>query len=384
MKQLFQSPKQSMPSFLAQFQRLALQKLETLGAPHKKMERFRKFPFRFFSEKIEAQAIESTQKHIGALDVKEASQLGSYQMLLSNYFHAAIKNEVDPFALLNTVNSPGRYVILPAGEKQEMNEIFIEPNVEEETLGVQKWVILANKNAQGAFFLNFNQLKSTNPLQVQIEVLVEDEASVEVYADCSSLSVPLILTVRSHVKENAHFSWQSFANKVTCLRNDCRAFLKKSGAHATIRHLGCLEGRDENFFDWHVEHEAPETTSNQDCRMILTEKSRSNFSGMIYVHSEAQKTQAYQLNNNLLCDESVQCFSKPNLEIYADDVKASHGSTLGKVQNKELFYLQSRGIAKKKAQQMIARSFAKQHLAEIPNLTLQKRFDDYVNHFISD
>jgi Fe-S cluster assembly protein SufD len=89
----------------------------------------------------------------------------------------------------------------------------------------------------------------------------------------------------------------------------------------------------------------------------MNDQSSSTFEGKIYVIPEAQKTEAYQLNNNLLLGSKSFAFSKPNLEIFADDVKASHGATVSNLSEEELFYFQARGISKKVASETLAKGF---------------------------
>jgi Fe-S cluster assembly protein SufD len=85
--------------------------------------------------------------------------------------------------------------------------------------------------------------------------------------------------------------------------------------------------------------------------------SKASFEGKIYVHKIAQKTQAFQLNNNLILNDGAKCDSKPNLEIFADDVKASHGATFGSLDDEQLFYLRARGISGKEAKNLLIQGF---------------------------
>jgi Fe-S cluster assembly protein SufD len=116
-----------------------------------------------------------------------------------------------------------------------------------------------------------------------------------------------------------------------------------------------------------VEHIAPHTRSRQHFKAILRDRSRSSFEGKILVRPEAQKTQAYQLNNHLLLSEEALSFAKPNLEIFADDVKASHGATVSQLNEEELFYFRCRGFPLVVAQEMLAEGFCNEILHAAPN-----------------
>ena len=112
-----------------------------------------------------------------------------------------------------------------------------------------------------------------------------------------------------------------------------------------------------------MRHLAPNTESQQLFKTILEDVSRSSFIGEIYVAKEALKTNAFQLSKSLLLSEKAISYSRPQLQIFADDVKASHGSTVGQIDEEMLFYIQSRGISKADATSMILSSFVEDLLS---------------------
>jgi Fe-S cluster assembly protein SufD len=107
-----------------------------------------------------------------------------------------------------------------------------------------------------------------------------------------------------------------------------------------------------------VNHLFPNCQSNELYKGVLLDEARGVFSGRIYVHQDAQKTNAFQQNNNILLSNKATVDSKPQLEIFADDVKCSHGSTVGSLNKEALFYLQSRGIGEIAARNLLVRAFA--------------------------
>ncbi|MBP9841882.1 MAG: SufD family Fe-S cluster assembly protein, partial [Simkaniaceae bacterium] len=115
-----------------------------------------------------------------------------------------------------------------------------------------------------------------------------------------------------------------------------------------------------------VEHAAPHCYSNQHFKSLVRSYGKASFYGTIYVHPEAQKTDAYQLSNALLLDEKAVAFSEPNLRIFADDVKATHGATVGQLDQEQLFYLRARGLPLKEAKELLVQGFASEILGEIP------------------
>ena len=121
-----------------------------------------------------------------------------------------------------------------------------------------------------------------------------------------------------------------------------------------------------------IEHAVPHCTSDELFKYILLDESRGVFTGRILVAQDAQKTQAYQNNRNLLLSPSARMQSKPQLEIYADDVKCSHGMTTGQLSEDALFYMRQRGIALQEAKLMLSNAFAADVLKRIPEEELSE------------
>jgi Fe-S cluster assembly protein SufD len=142
------------------------------------------------------------------------------------------------------------------------------------------------------------------------------------------------------------------------VRNEIRAVLGGSGIEATFNGLYCTRERQHVDNNILVDHAAPGSVSDQFYKGILDERSRAVFAGKIVVRREAQKTNAYQANNNLLLSPEAEIDTKPELEIFADDVKCSHGATAGELDERELFYLRSRGLDPATARGLLTFAFA--------------------------
>ncbi|MBN2611108.1 MAG: Fe-S cluster assembly protein SufD [Bacteroidales bacterium] len=128
-----------------------------------------------------------------------------------------------------------------------------------------------------------------------------------------------------------------------------------------------------------INHAKPYCTSTQLFKGILNENASGAFNGKIYVAQDAQKTMAYQKNNNILLAPSAKMNSKPQLEIYADDVKCSHGATVGQLDNEALFYLRSRGISEKEARHLLMYAFANDIISNISTMHLRERVIDLID-----
>ena len=140
-------------------------------------------------------------------------------------------------------------------------------------------------------------------------------------------------------------------------RHEVHARLLAENATASLSGLTLLEARQFADTTVLVEHEAPHCPSNQSFKTLLKDQARGVFQGKIYVHQIAQKTDGYQLSNNLLLSPLAEMNVKPELEIYADDVKCSHGTTTGALDETPLFYLRSRGLTEKEARQLLIEAF---------------------------
>lgn len=131
-----------------------------------------------------------------------------------------------------------------------------------------------------------------------------------------------------------------------------------------------------------IEHEAPHCSSNQFYRTVLADKSRGVFQGKVHVHQVAQKTDGYQLSNALLLSDQAEMDTKPELEIYADDVKCSHGATTGQLDDEPLFYLRSRGIDLKTARLLLVQAFVDEVADKLPDESVQSQVKERTGQWL--
>ena len=136
--------------------------------------------------------------------------------------------------------------------------------------------------------------------------------------------------------------------------------LKGENSEVDLKGLWDLEGAKRAHTHVTIRHESPHARSMQLFKGLLKGSSQSSFEGKILVDPIAQKTQAYQLNHNLLLSDGCIANSKPNLEIFADDVKASHGATVSQLKPDQLFYLKSRGLGEQKAKELLVQGFCQE------------------------
>ena len=154
-------------------------------------------------------------------------------------------------------------------------------------------------------------------------------------------------------------------------RTDLVVSLSESGASCELNGLFVLGGRQHVDHHTRVDHEAPHCTSRENYRTVLDGRSHGVFNGKVVVHEGAVKTDSSQSNGNLLLSKHAEIDTKPELEIYNDDVKCAHGATVGQLDDKQLFYLRSRGISQEAAQELLTFAFADEILTAMSHQTVR-------------
>ncbi|WP_126969641.1 Fe-S cluster assembly protein SufD [Gynurincola endophyticus] len=167
---------------------------------------------------------------------------------------------------------------------------------------------------------------------------------------------------------------------ISFLRNNLHIAL--DGEHIESHMYGLYLSGGAQLVDNHtiVDHRKPNCQSNEHYKGVMQDASTGVFNGKIFVQEDAQKTNAFQQNNNLILGDKASVNSKPQLEIFADDVKCSHGSTIGQFNNEALFYLKTRGIGDEKAKTLLVQAFAFDVTDKIPDESIQ----DFVNGLIEE
>ncbi len=163
------------------------------------------------------------------------------------------------------------------------------------------------------------------------------------------------------------------------VRSDTHARLAEDHAECSLNGLYIAAGQQHMDFHTFMEHLSPDCTSRQDYRGVLEDHARGVFNGRVYVHQDAQHTDAHQSNNTLLLSRYAEMDTKPQLEIYANDVKCSHGATVGQLDDDMLFYLRSRGISMDMARGLLIKGFVSEVLNNIQHAGTRDRIQQLVD-----
>jgi Fe-S cluster assembly protein SufD len=179
-----------------------------------------------------------------------------------------------------------------------------------------------------------------------------------------------VSTTAVDVERDGHFAVHTLTLGGALVRNDLEVVLSDEGAECDLR--GLFVGSGERVIDNHtsVDHAMPHGSSRELYKGILGDRSKGVFRGRIIVRPDAQKTDATQSNSNLLLGPGAEIDTKPQLEIYANDVKCAHGATIGQLDADALFYLRSRGIGETDARGLLTEAFANEISAGISDVEL--------------
>lgn len=271
-----------------------------------------------------------------------------YGLFLQNRLALSISKEKDPFAALNgAFFGKGAFLYVPPKSEADLHLKHIYSDAEMATPRLHIYLGRESK-------LKLTQsMEGRSGFSNCVIDWTLDSGSKAVFIDHTSGDFQAL---RANLKRDSELKMVLLGSS---LRTSIRVELMEENSEANLLGLSCLEDQEAHIHA-HVEHIAPYARSRQHFKSVLKGKARFSFEGKIFVHAEAQKTESYQLNNNLILSEEAVAYAKPNLEIFADDVKASHGSTTGQLDDEELFYLRSRGLSKEAARDWLIAGFCKE------------------------
>lgn len=215
------------------------------------------------------------------------------------------------------------------------------------------------------------------------EVFVADKGDVDHYKiQRESAAAFHFQTLEAHLGTDSVFSNHAVTLGSALGRNDIRGKLVGEEAEAICNGLYLL--KDKQHFDTHIfmDHAVPKCNSHELYKGILDGKSHAVFCGRILVQQDAQQTDAVQSNGNLLLSRSAKINTLPQLEIYADDVKCTHGATIGKLDDESLYYLQTRGIDPRQGHVMLTFAFANEVLDEVKSKTVKGYIENLVHEWL--
>ncbi|MGA2654954.1 MAG: Fe-S cluster assembly protein SufD [Gammaproteobacteria bacterium] len=295
------------------------------------------------------------------MDYKTA--LKQHEALLQNYMGQAIQHENHPFAsLCDALAQNGVVIFVPENTiiEKPIHVLYVSSKNCANCANHLRNLIVVGKNSSATVIEHYVDLDDvvyfTNSVT---EIILEHNASLSHYKIEQEGNKSFhIGSIHSKQNQGSHLCSYAVTLCGNFSRHDFNAHLVGENAQCTMN--GLYFTHNQQHVDYHtlVNHDVPQCTSRSLYKGILADKSTTVFNGKVVVKQGAQKTQAMQGNHNLLLTSQCEANSKPELEIYTDDVKCTHGATTGQLDEEALFFLQARGIALSKARRMLIRAFA--------------------------
>jgi Fe-S cluster assembly protein SufD len=303
--------------------------------------------------------------------------------LMREYLGRVVDYNENGFTALNTAFvGNGAVVLIPKGLAVEnpLHLLFVTNSDSLNTASFPRVLVIAEENSQATIIESYvatgEQAYFTNAV---IEIVLQPSARLEHYRvqDESPASFH-IATMKADLARNSKFETTSISLGGKLSRHNLSVIMDEEGAECTVDGLYIMG--NEQHTDTHsvIEHKRPRCTSRQLYKGILDDKSRAVFNGKVFVRHGAMGTDAQQTNKNLLLSNDAHVDTKPQLEIFADDVKCAHGAGIGQLDEDELFYLESRGIHSDLARNLLTYGFAEEVISKIKIESIKTQLDEAV------
>jgi Fe-S cluster assembly protein SufD len=309
--------------------------------------------------------------------------LEKHPALVEKYFTAQPQEGSNSFAALNTAFfQDGGFVYVPAGRvlEQPVHLMFISTAREAGATAHPRNLLVVEKGGQATVFESYVSTGGAAYFTNALTELVLEEGAILEHGKVQDESVQAfhVAAIQARLARASNLISHSLALGARLSRNSIRTALAGEGVECVLNGLYVTGG--EQLADHHmvVEHAQPHCQSHEYFNGILDGHSKGVFHGRILVRQAAQKTDAKQTNKNLLLSEDATVDTKPQLEIYADDVKCTHGATIGQLNEEAIFYLRARGIGTATARRMLIQAFAAEIIERIRNTPVRDELEQLV------
>lgn len=316
-------------------------------------------------------------------NINELIQNEESNEFVEKYIDSINNQEKDPLQNLNTAFLDNALFLKVKSSYLIENPIIIIHQfneIPESGIVQNRMIVDVEKGAQVKFVEYFENSGSTAFMYNSLEdVFVNRDSLVEWYRlenkNCPEIHVQ---SLKVKQEKNSYFKAWSFVHSPNKLRNN--TYVQMAGEFSKAEIFGLSLQNAKSHADNHIliDHAVEDCESNQLFKGTYDDHSTAVFNGKVLVRKDAQRTNAFQSNKNLLLSDFATINSKPELEIYADDVKCSHGATTGQISEEQLFYLQARGINKEKARSVLNQAFLAELINNISIPELKSFFNNYL------
>lgn len=287
--------------------------------------------------------------------------------VVEKFFAQDIDSEENYFKAINTSLMRNGFLLLLEDNFYMDNPIHILHLSNKNTFNQTRSLIYLGKNSRLKLFVSYLGIDEAKYFtNSSVEAFLMPNSSLKLHKiQNESQNAISFYDFKATLEKDSRFNFNSYDFGAKTARNEVDVNLNDAGSSAEVNGLYVLNKERKSHHNIKIHHNHSHTTSQQLFKGLLYDKSRAEFNGLIRVSKDAQLVDAKQLNKNLLLSDSAHVDSRPQLEILADDVKCAHGSTIGQLDEDEIFYMQSRGIDFKTATQMITYSFCEEIIRNI-------------------
>ncbi len=299
-----------------------------------------------------------------------------YRILIENYFNKIATK--DSLTSLNTAfSSEGAYIHIPKNKLvQKPIQILHFSTGHEAALMLQpRNLIVADENSH-VQIIERHQSLTDNPILTNCvtEIFANKRAIVDYYkVQNDNENASLIDNTFINQKQESVASVHTFTFGGNLTRNNLNFYQNGERIDSTLKGVTIIGNKQHVDHNTLVHHIEPNCESHQDYKGIFGDSATGVFNGKVIVNKEAQKTNAYQANNNILISDKASINTKPQLEIFADDVKCSHGCTIGQLDESAMFYMRTRGIPEKEAKALLMYAFSNNVLSSVKIPEIKQR-----------
>jgi Fe-S cluster assembly protein SufD len=331
-----------------------------------------------YQKELSASALPS-----GAVVMSFADTLASkdYEPLIREHLERVADENQNGFTALNSAFAEGVLILLPANTtvQSPIHLLFVS---DEAISSLPRVLLVAEENSSAMIVENYADIGQSRYLTNSIiDVKLESGAQLQHYKiQRESMDAFHIATTIADVGANANYDTTTINFGAALSRHGIDVRMDHEGAQCSVDGLYMVDGNQHSDTHSVIDHRQPRCASHQLYKGILDGKSRAVFNGKVFVRHGAQQTDAKQTNKNLLLSPEARVDTKPQLEIFADDVKCAHGAAVGQLDQDELFYLESRGINPTLARNMLTYGFAEEVIEKIKIESIKRELDEAVLH----
>ena len=318
-------------------------------------------------------------------DLNTALSDDNHKDIAHSYYHRWASTEKNFFVVLNAALAKhGTFIYVPENVivEKPIHFLCLGKTKEQPIINNHQRIIVARENSQLTFLESYHTLNGKSNVyftNVINEIIVGKNAMVDhLKVQDEDENVFFIHNTRAHQEQDSTYTSFAIDTGSELARNDIDASLNENGIQTNLYGIFLVHGNQHIDNHTFVDHASPHCNSNELYKGVIDQRGKGVFNGKIIVREKAQKTNAFQQNNNLVLSKTASMNTKPQLEIFADDVKCSHGATVGQLEDAAVYYLRSRGLSHEESLVMLKQAFLREVTDLIKIEPIRKTIEELV------